>query len=575
MKILMLEFIFLILFIIGTKGSWYENCTGYDCLKEYVDKPDPNYAWHDTGIRIDGFDPLHIKRWTGYVLNFTSQQWLTPEDSSQSLWWHLLIIVIPKEIQYPDTPFMWITGGNNDNDDIPKPLDTDLLVTGDVAVQTKTIGAALFKVPNQPIEFPGDPLNKRRKEDGIIAYTWWHYLLDPDANPEWLLRLPMTKASVRAMDTITAFMTSETAPQEIKDIGSNPSQFIIAGASKRGWTTWTTSAVDPRVIGAMPVVLDELNFVENLHHHYRAYGGWSFALQDYWEMNMTLYLDDPKFQELLDIVEMYNFRDKLLMPKLVVNAANDEFFLPDDTRYWWREMPYYNDLNRFLLAPNAEHSETTGILELLPAATTWIRAILKTDLTQSKERYGSDKTKYAAKTIEERNSKSLKLMDGSAIPRFNWTIDSESGDITVYSETKPTSVHMWHSTTCNDIRRDYRIVNLDDPCTCGIKVGEDDLCANLRVLWYPEELIETSPGSLTWIAHQDPPSDGRWTAFFVDLQFDGPKPNSSPSFRPLKDVQGWPIGHDGTYEFTTEVSIVPDTFPYEDCYAESCYSHLL
>ena len=54
-------------------------CAGYDCLKEYIDKPDENYAWTDTGIRLQGLDPLHLRRWDGYVLNFTSQQWLTPE----------------------------------------------------------------------------------------------------------------------------------------------------------------------------------------------------------------------------------------------------------------------------------------------------------------------------------------------------------------------------------------------------------------------------------------------------------------------------------------------------------------
>merc|ERR1711990_874460 len=63
----------------------HSTCKGYDCFKEYVDKKDSVYEWSDTGHRLHGLDPLHLKSWTGYVLNFTSQQWLTPEDSSRSI----------------------------------------------------------------------------------------------------------------------------------------------------------------------------------------------------------------------------------------------------------------------------------------------------------------------------------------------------------------------------------------------------------------------------------------------------------------------------------------------------------
>ena len=50
----------------------------------------------------------------------------------------------------------------------------------------------------------------------------------------------MTKAAVRAMDTITDFMTSPLSPPEIQQLNCNPQQFITAGASKRGWITWLT-----------------------------------------------------------------------------------------------------------------------------------------------------------------------------------------------------------------------------------------------------------------------------------------------------------------------------------------------
>ena len=140
-------------------------------------------------------------------------------------------------------------------------------------------------------------------------------------------------------------------------MNSQPNQFIVGGASKRGFTTWAVAAVDPRVMGIVPIVMDELNFVKNMHHHFRAYGGWSFALDDFFKMNVTgeanlvvkqnfkLHLltydflccsdmlDDPKFQQMQDMVDVYTYREKLLMPKLVISATGDEFFILDNTRY--------------------------------------------------------------------------------------------------------------------------------------------------------------------------------------------------------------------------------------------------
>ena len=44
-------------------------------------------------------------------------------------------------------------------------------------------------------------------------------------------------------------------------------------------------------------------------------------------------------QDMFDIIDSYEYREQLLMPKLVITAANDEFFLPTDSRYWWADMP--------------------------------------------------------------------------------------------------------------------------------------------------------------------------------------------------------------------------------------------
>lgn len=62
----------------------------------------------------------------------------------------------------------------------------------------------------------------------------------------------MTKAVVRAMDTIQEFAKNNNY--------GTIEKFMLAGESKRGWTTWTTAAVDTkRVFSAVPIVMDLLN----------------------------------------------------------------------------------------------------------------------------------------------------------------------------------------------------------------------------------------------------------------------------------------------------------------------------
>ena len=55
------------------------------------------------------------------------------------------------------------------------------------------------------------------------------------------LRLPMTKAVVRAMDAVTAFLQKEN--------GTRVERYVVCAADRSGWTAWTTAA-DPRVVAA-------------------------------------------------------------------------------------------------------------------------------------------------------------------------------------------------------------------------------------------------------------------------------------------------------------------------------------
>jgi PhoPQ-activated pathogenicity-related protein len=118
-----------------------------------------------------------------------------------------------------------------------------------------SIAMNLNQVPNQPTVFVADPTQKRRYEDAIIAWTWKTFIENPD-DPSILLRLPMTKAAVKAMDTAVEFAA--------KNGFGNIQKFMVAGESKRGWTTWTTAAVDKRVFAAAPIVMVCLFFYKQI-----------------------------------------------------------------------------------------------------------------------------------------------------------------------------------------------------------------------------------------------------------------------------------------------------------------------
>lgn len=499
-------------------------CKGWQCLADYVAKPDDHYTWNDTGVRLGGISLDLTKRWTGYVLNMTSQKWLDETKVSRSIWWHTLVVIVPSDVRYADAGLLWITGGYNENPAWhPKSKDEDILLAAELAMATGVVSAALFQVPNAGIVFADDPSKKNRHEDAIIAWTWKQFVENPAGSTEVPLRLPMTKAAVRALDCMTEWSKGKIQ------------RFGVAGASKRGWTTWTVAAVDKRVIAAVPIVMDELNFVKNLHHHWKAYGGWSFAMEDYLAVKFPQYLDTPELDALMDIVDPFAYPEKLAgIPKLVVNAGNDEFFLPDDTRFWWDVLP---EPKQFLMVPNAEHSQATGVLEILPAVGIWFETIL-------------DKTPQ---------------------PDFQWSIDNVTGEITANLtqvngfKGEVERVNLWHATTCDNIRRDFRIVNtypIDECKHCGILVKNNSgICANLRVLWSAITLQETFPGSKVYQGLRPVDSTGRWTAFFLDAQLKKPM---------AEGEVGWPIGHKGVFEFTTAVSIIPQTFPFPDCSGKSC-----
>ena len=83
---------------------------------------------------------------TGYILNMTSQQWLTYNDVSRSIWWHYLVVVVPDEIKHPTVGGVWVTGGHN-TDGYPDLNSEDMELTVTLALSTKVRGTPVFRAP--------------------------------------------------------------------------------------------------------------------------------------------------------------------------------------------------------------------------------------------------------------------------------------------------------------------------------------------------------------------------------------------------------------------------------------------
>src|SRR5205807_2874956 len=105
-------------------------------LDTYVAAPDTNYAFQL--VRT-----LPGKGQTTFVLEMTSQAWLTTNEVDRPLWKHWLIIVKPDKVTSSKS-LLYISGGANDGKE-PKAADGSL---AQIAVATKSIVTELKMVPN-------------------------------------------------------------------------------------------------------------------------------------------------------------------------------------------------------------------------------------------------------------------------------------------------------------------------------------------------------------------------------------------------------------------------------------------
>ena len=179
----------------------------------------------------------------------------------------------------------------------------------EVATAAGLPGAVVRQVPYQPM-FDG------LVEDGLIAHTFVEFVKTGDTT--WPLLLPMAKAAVEAM---TAAQTAAADHWELPVEG-----FVVTGASKRGWTTWLAAALDERVKGLVPAVIDMLSLDQHVGLQRRSFGGMSDKLVDYTSRGIEQLLGSPRGRELVKLVDPFSYRDRIVQPKILALGTNDPYW---------------------------------------------------------------------------------------------------------------------------------------------------------------------------------------------------------------------------------------------------------
>ena len=294
-------------------------------LTDYVKRDDGEFKWKIA---------RHSETENGRILELkvTSQRW------HGIIWEHAVEVYEPKNVTFPRHAILFVTGGNQP----PRAPDD----------RSKNTGLSLAKLSGMRVvllhQVPNQPLFDNRREDDLITETWLKYLRNGDET--WPLLFPMVKSAVRTMDAVQA-LAKRAFDQPIDS-------FIMTGASKRGWTSWLTPAADSRVIATAPLVIDVLNFRAQMKHQLATWGEYSEQIIDYSSKGLIVEGDEtPRERQLRLMMDPYTYRKRLTLPKLLVNGANDPYWVCDAMKLYWFDLegPRYA-----LNIPNAGHGLRGG-----------------------------------------------------------------------------------------------------------------------------------------------------------------------------------------------------------------------
>jgi PhoPQ-activated pathogenicity-related protein len=339
-------------------------------LDKYLAHTESVYHWEEMkSIRAQPTDG-------DFNLKVISQTW------QGKPWSHRLQIFTPKGLRHPDTAILSISFGNGS--------DLETFMGKALANATGAVVVNVFDVPNQPLF--------GKYEDALIAFSFGKYLQTGDDT--WPLIFPMTKSVIKAMDAIQAW--SRTQPQ------GEISKFIVSGASKRGWTTDLVAAHDTRVIGAIPIVYNNLKVGAQIAHQREVWGGTSPLIEVYKQEGLLDPLPTERARSLTESIDPWSYRRRLVMPKLLINATNDGYWPHDALNLYFNDLPGQTDV---FYVPNAPHTLGDNVAAVVGSAAAW----------------------------------SNLLLDGIAVPKVNLSVRNTEMDttFTLSTDVTPAKVRLW------------------------------------------------------------------------------------------------------------------------------------
>lgn len=367
-------------------------------LQEYIAKDDGAFEY-------EVITHQSVANFEAYKLRVTSQKWRTEEEVDRTLWEHDVFVLVPPGMS-STTALLIVAGGSNRDEEPSTDLPDELLIYMDIA---RSIGAPIIElkqIPNQPLKFADR--DAPAKEDELVAYTWRKVIDEQD--PTWAAYFPMAKSVIKTMDAVQEHSANAAGGEFTVD------DFIITGFSKRGATTFLAGATgDPRIKAIAPGVFDVLKLDQQIEHHWSAYGFYAEAVGDYLNEGVMQKAGTPEGDYMQQFVDPFSYVDYLKMPKFLMMATGDQFFLPDSARF------YYHDLEgptAMRMYANTGHSMSERIEDAVGNLSDWI----------------------------------VSVQDGEPMPEIRW---ERAGDmVEVTASPAPVSASVW--TVTNPDSRDFR-----------------------------------------------------------------------------------------------------------------------